>query len=139
MLVKWKLRRQFWLNIYSYNCQRAFVLQKRSIRTIVRISRRESCRPHFLVQKMVAVPRLYVLVLLTNLKKHLHEYETYEEKLIRENSRRNYYIINRILNSLCCIVHAVLYLLTSTGRAGSSPSGRFPSQQDSIGRRQSPK
>lgn len=89
-LIESKLRYsiQFWGNSYNYNCQRAFVLQKRAIRTIVRISQRESCRTHFVDLNILTVPSLYVLVLLTNLKKYIHEYETDEERLVRESTRR---------------------------------------------------
>lgn len=89
-LIESKLRYsiQFWGNSYHYNWHRAFVLQKRAIRTIVRISQRDTCRPFFKELGILTVPSLYVLVLLTNLKKYIYDYETGDDRLAREKSRR---------------------------------------------------
>lgn len=77
-----------WGNSYDYNWKRAFILQKRAIRTIVRISQRESCRQHFTNLGILTVPGIYVLVLLSNMAKNMHIYETGEERCIREATRR---------------------------------------------------
>lgn len=109
-LIESKLRYsiQFWGNSYNYNCQRAFILQKRAIRTIVRISQRESCRPHFSHLKILTVPSLYVLVLLTHFKKYLLDYETDEERLVRENTRRKDFK-NKISPHLNVVKHSPQY------------------------------
>ncbi|KAJ8704090.1 hypothetical protein PYW07_013384 [Mythimna separata] len=77
-----------WGNSYNYNCQKAFVLQKRAIRTIVRISQRDSCRDYFKELQILTVPSLYILVILTHLAKYIHQYESQDEREIRENTRR---------------------------------------------------
>lgn len=89
-LVESKIRYSilFWGNSYEYNSRRAFVLQKRAIRTMVRISQRESCRQHFISLGILTVPSLYVLVLLGNMAKYMQDYETVEERQIREGTRR---------------------------------------------------
>lgn len=89
-LVESKLRYSilFWGGSYAYNIQKAFVLQKRAIRTIVRAQQEESCRPHFIAIKILTVPSLYILILLTHLSKYIHEYETKDERQKRENTRR---------------------------------------------------
>lgn len=89
-LVESKLRYSIkhWGNSFDYNIKRAFILQKRAIRTIVRIPQTESCKPHFTRLKILTVPSLYILVLLTGLAKTRHEIESEDEKKRRENTRR---------------------------------------------------
>lgn len=99
---------QFWGNSFKYNCQRAFVLQKRAIRTMVRISQIESCRPHFKNLNILTVPSLYILVLLVNFKKCLHTYETDEERQLRESTRRKDFK-NKIVPQLNIVQHSPHY------------------------------
>lgn len=56
---------RFWGNSYDYNVKKAFILQKRAIRTIARIPLWESCRPYFRQLSILTVPCLYILELLT--------------------------------------------------------------------------
>lgn len=89
-LVESRLRYSImlWGNSYSYNCQKAFILQKRAIRTIVRISQRDSCREYFKKLNILTVPGLYILVILNHFAKYIHEYESQEERKVRESTRR---------------------------------------------------
>lgn len=99
---------QFWGNSFKYNCQRAFVLQKRAIRTMVRISQLESCRPHYINLKILTVPSLYVLVLMANFKKYLHSFETDKERQLREKTRRKDFK-NKIKPKLSIVQHSPQY------------------------------
>ncbi|CAK1602198.1 unnamed protein product [Parnassius mnemosyne] len=89
-LVESKLRYSiiFWGNSYKYNIKAAFVLQKRAIRTMLRIPQIESCKEHFRNLGILTVPSLYILVSLTHLVKNFHKYETYEERKKRDMTRR---------------------------------------------------
>lgn len=89
-LVESRLRYSImlWGNSYSYNCEKAFILQKRAIRTMVRISQRDSCREHFKKLNFLTVPSLYILVVLNHLALNIHEFESQEERKIRESTRR---------------------------------------------------
>lgn len=89
-LVESRLRYsiKLWGNSYDYNSQKAFVCQKRAIRTIVRIPQWESCREHFVALDILTVPCLYIFVLLTDLAKNLHKFEDVNNKLARNASRR---------------------------------------------------
>lgn len=77
-----------WGGSYEYNIQKAFVLQKRAIRTMVCIRQQESCKRHFVNLNILTVPSLYALVLLTHFSKYVHQYETEEERKLRESTRR---------------------------------------------------
>ncbi|KAJ8713486.1 hypothetical protein PYW07_013856 [Mythimna separata] len=55
---------------------------------MVRIQQQETCKPHFINLDILAVPSLYILVLLTHLSKYIFEYETEDERQKRERSRR---------------------------------------------------
>lgn len=79
---------QFWGKSYDYNLKKAFILQKRAIRTMLCKHQTESCRRHFVDLKILTVPCLYIFILLTNLVKHLDKYETEGERIERLNSRR---------------------------------------------------
>ncbi|KAI5640470.1 reverse transcriptase (RNA-dependent DNA polymerase) domain-containing protein [Phthorimaea operculella] len=61
-LVESKLRYsiKLWGNSYKYNIEKAFVAQKRAIRTIVRIPSYETCKPHFRALGILTVPSLYI-------------------------------------------------------------------------------
>lgn len=109
-LVESRLRYsiQFWGKSYGYNPQRAFILQKRAIRTIVKISQRESCRSHFQRLNILTLPSLYILVLLVNLKKYIHEFESGEERAARENTRRKD-IKNKIVPNFNIVKHSPHY------------------------------
>ena len=70
---------------HSSEMQRVFILQKRALRTIVRKSPRESCRPLFQELNVLTVPGVYIYEAVTFVKKHLelfskncdvHNYET---------------------------------------------------------------
>ncbi|CAG9135167.1 unnamed protein product [Plutella xylostella] len=89
-LIESKLRYsiKLWGHSYEYNTRKAFVLQKRAIRTIARIPQMESCLPIFKKLGILTVPSLYILVLLSGLAKNIHSIETKEERLIRESTRR---------------------------------------------------
>lgn len=56
---------RFWGNSYDYNVKKAFTLQKRAIRTILKLPPWESCRPYFGQLSILTVPCLYILELLT--------------------------------------------------------------------------
>lgn len=79
---------QFWGNSYEYNSSKAFILQKRCIRTMVRIPQRESCRDHFKTLMILTVPSLYITVLLNHLLKYIHDFETEDESNERYSTRR---------------------------------------------------
>lgn len=89
-LVESRLRYSilFWGRSYQYNIHTAFVQQKRAIRTMVRIRQQDSCREHFKRLGILTVPSLYILVLLTHFAKHISDYETPDERIIRECTRR---------------------------------------------------
>ncbi|KAJ8723282.1 hypothetical protein PYW08_003194 [Mythimna loreyi] len=99
---------QFWGNSYNYNFQRAFILQKRAIRTIVRIPQQESCRPFFKELGILTVPGLYILVLLSTFKKYIHYFENDEDRLVREKTRRKD-LDNILIPSLNIVKHSPLY------------------------------
>ncbi|KAH9645517.1 hypothetical protein HF086_000045 [Spodoptera exigua] len=109
-LVESRLRYsiQFWGKSYGYNFQRAFILQKRAVRTIVRISQRESCRPHFQRLGILTLPSLYILVLLVNFKKYVYEFESENERIARESTRRKDFN-NKIVPNLNVAKHSPQY------------------------------
>jgi ribosomal protein S16 len=80
-LVESKLRYSimFWGNSYQYNMRRVFTVQKRAIRTMVRIPQTQSCKEHFKRLGILTAPSLYILVLLTDFMKHLSRYETEDQ------------------------------------------------------------
>lgn len=88
-LVESKLRYsiKLWGNSYRYNINRAFVAQKDAIRAIARLPPWESCKEHFKSLKILTVPSLYILILLTDVIKHRNRYETESEMVSREASR----------------------------------------------------
>lgn len=73
----------FWGN--STMSDRVFILQKRAIRAMFGLKYRESCKPSFIKHKILTLPSLYILEILTFVKKNLsdftfqnvsHEYST---------------------------------------------------------------
>ena len=99
---------QLWGNSYKYNHDRAFILQKRAIRTIVRIPQIESCRQYFQSLSILTVPCLYILTILTSLAKHINNYETKDERQKRE-STRNKYIKLKLNSKLNIVKHCTQY------------------------------
>ncbi|KAI5643725.1 reverse transcriptase (RNA-dependent DNA polymerase) domain-containing protein [Phthorimaea operculella] len=101
-LVESKLRYsiKYWGNSYAYNISKAFTMQKRAIRIIARIPPWESCKEFFKKYEILTVPSLYVFVLLIDIFKHRHKYETEDEMKIRLNTRRLElnYVIKPTLN-----------------------------------------
>lgn len=89
-LVESKLRYsiRFWGRSYDYNFNRAFVLQKRAIRTMVRISQRQSCREVFIKLGILTLPCLYILVVTSHLVKYLPTLESELERNTRLQTRR---------------------------------------------------
>lgn len=85
---KFRYSIQFWGQSYEYNINKAFILQKRSIRTILRISQNDSCRDHFKNLGILTVPSLYILVVLNFLVKYIYDFETDYERRDRESTRR---------------------------------------------------
>lgn len=81
-----------WGNSYQYNMSKAFIMQKRAIRTMVRIKQQDSCRDHFKALEILTLPSLYILVLLCFFAKNLHLYETDDERCKREITRRKDFI-----------------------------------------------
>lgn len=79
---------KFWGNSHKYNINRSFVIQKRAIRTIARITPWESCRGYLKKYQIRTVPSLYILVLLTDIIKRRHLFETDEWMALRVNTRR---------------------------------------------------
>lgn len=79
---------KFWGNSYQYNINAAFVMQKRALRTMLRIKQTESCRDHFKKLHILTVPCLYILVLLSHFIKNIHKFETEEQRHIRIKTRR---------------------------------------------------
>lgn len=77
-----------WGGSYNYNLQKAFIVQKRAIRTIARIPPWESCRDYFKAYKILTVPSLYILVLLVDLVKHRSFFETKDNMRLRLATRR---------------------------------------------------
>lgn len=88
-LVESRLRYsiKLWGYSYKYNVNRAFVVQKRAIRTIVRIPQWVSCRSYFTKLGLLTVPCLYVFVLLTDFIKNLSKYESLVEQKLRLQTR----------------------------------------------------
>lgn len=95
-LVESKLRYSIrcWGRSYDYNIKRAFILQKRVIRTMVGIPPWESCREKFRELQILTVPSLYVMALLIDIIKCRDKYETAEQKAIRLKTRRKDIIID---------------------------------------------
>lgn len=89
-LVESRLRYsiKFWGQSFAYNVKKAFVVQKRAIRTMVRIPSWQSCREYFIKLNILTVPCLYILVLLTDVVKHPEKYETHNERINRQGTRR---------------------------------------------------
>lgn len=79
---------KFWGNSYEYNIHKAFVIQKRAIRTIVRIPQWQSCRQYFKGLNILTVPCLYILVLLTDVIRKPERYENVDDRQIRLGTRR---------------------------------------------------
>ncbi|XP_028172165.1 coatomer subunit beta-like [Ostrinia furnacalis] len=75
---------------------------------MVRISQRQSCREHFQRLKILTVPCLYILVLLTEFVKHPERYETTEERMKRLETRRKD-IPNSTQPKLGIAMHSVKY------------------------------
>ena len=63
-------------------------MQKRALRTMLRIEQTESCRDHFKKLQILTVPCLYILVLLSHFIKNIHKFETKEQRHIRVKTRR---------------------------------------------------
>lgn len=74
---------KFWGNSFKYNIDKAFIMQKRAIRTMVRIPQWESCREHFKILNILTVPCLYILVLLTDVVSNYEKFETSEDRAER--------------------------------------------------------
>lgn len=89
-LVESRLRYsiKFWGNSYKYNTNRAFIAQKRAIRAMVHIPPWESCAGHFRRLKILTVPSLYIHVLLIDLIKNRHLYESEDRMKQRLITRR---------------------------------------------------
>jgi hypothetical protein len=98
----------FWGKSYDYNLKKAFTLQKRAIRTMLRIDETESCRRHFVNLGILTVPCLYIQILLTDLVKHLDKYETADEREKRLNTRRKD-LVNSLQPHLKITEHSVRY------------------------------
>jgi hypothetical protein len=86
-IVESKLRYsiRFWGNGFRKNINRAFVLQKRAIRTMTRTPQWVSCRELFVKLRILTLPSLFVHVLLTSFVKNLHETE--EDRQVRLATR----------------------------------------------------
>lgn len=89
-LVESKLRYsiKFWGNSYEYNIKAAFTIQKRALRTMLRLKQTVSCKEYFIKLGILTLPSLYILVLLTHLIKNLNEFETDDERKNRVDTRR---------------------------------------------------
>lgn len=109
-LVESRLRYsiRFWGNSYDYNLKKAFIAQKRAIRTIVRISQTQSCREYFKKLNILTAPCLYILVLLTDHVKNLDKYENTLERKTRHDTRRRD-LANLIHPKLQIVKHSVKY------------------------------
>lgn len=81
-LVESRLRYsiKLWGNSYKYNMTKAFIIQKRAIRMLVRIPPWESCRPHFKDLKILTAPSLYILLILCDFVKR-GDFSTYKENV----------------------------------------------------------
>lgn len=109
-LVESRLRYsiKFWGNSYDYNFKKAFIIQKRAIRTMVRIPQWESYQEHFIKLKILTVPCLYILVLLSGFIKHPNRYESDQERVRRRDTRRKD-LTNQISPKLRICQHSVRY------------------------------
>lgn len=109
-LVESRLRYsiKLWGFSYSYNIDSAFVLQKRAIRTIVRIPQSVSCKEFFIRLEILTAPCLYILVLLSDLSKHHSEIITESDNIKRLASRRKD-LPTRIKPHLGVVKHSPLY------------------------------
>lgn len=107
-LVESKLRYSimFWGNSYKYNIKGAFIMQKRAIRTMLRIPQTESCQKYFKKLEILTAPCLYILLILTNLIKYYREFETDEERQVRKLTRRKDMKIN-LFPTLQVVNHCV--------------------------------
>lgn len=110
-LVESRLRYSimFWGQSHYYNMRKAFVSQKRAIRTMVRIAPWVSCREFFVRLGILTVPSLYILVLLTYLAKNLPRYESADERTTRNKSRRKEIRIEMLTARLKIAKHCARY------------------------------
>lgn len=102
---------QLWGMSYDYNTKKAFSLQKRAVRAMVRIPPWESCREHFINLGILTIPSLYILIILTDFVNTRTQYETVSEKEARENTRRKDFptLITPRLN---VVRHGILHQVT---------------------------
>ena len=70
---------------------------------------RESCREHFNNLNILTVPSIYVSVLLSNMAKYKHEYETAEKRQIREGTRTQDIIRYKVQPNLNIVRHSPRY------------------------------
>jgi hypothetical protein len=64
----------FWGN--ARNLQKVFKVQKRAIRLIANISNTSSCKPYFKKSKIMTLPCIYILEILTHTKGCLSKFKT---------------------------------------------------------------
>lgn len=100
---------KLWGNSYKYNINKAFVCQKRAIRTIMRIPPWQSCKEHFKTLGILPLPCLYILVLLSDLAKKLSRLETQEDKQKRLLTRRRDVRIGHVQPTLNVAQHTARY------------------------------
>jgi hypothetical protein len=59
------------------NLQKVFKIQKRAIRLIANVSNTSSCKPYFKKLKIMTLPCIYILEILTHTKGSLSKFKTY--------------------------------------------------------------
>lgn len=66
-------------NIVAWGCaskiNRVFILQKRLIRLLYNIGPRESCRQHFVDNKILTVASIYILNIIKYVKRNIHDFK----------------------------------------------------------------
>lgn len=109
-LVESKLRYsiKFWGNSFKYNINRAFVAQKRAIRTMSRIPPWSSCRDYFLKLGILTVPSLYIFILLTEFVKSQCKSVSHDDQESRLATRTKS-IANSFYPKLRVVKHCARY------------------------------
>lgn len=57
---------------------RVFALQRRAVRVLANVNYRSECRKHFIMNKILTVPSLYIVQCLLHVKKNISDYVTHE-------------------------------------------------------------
>lgn len=75
----------FWGSAHQYLLQILFVLQKKAVRAIAGVHQRESCRPHFVSQRILTLTSIFVLETATLVFKNFSNVRRTDQPSTRQN------------------------------------------------------